>query len=99
MKDEFINRVGKWGRMHYDYLKRYSPTVINAMRLDGTLERYITNFDRDTQEMYDHMIRQYVELEGVAEELKAEDNLEWTRRMNSIRSRVEEFILHDQVFN
>ena len=69
------------------------------MRLDGTLERYITNFDRDTQELYDHMIRQYVELEGVAEELKAEDNLEWTRRMNSIRSRVEEFILHDQVFN
>ena len=69
------------------------------MRLDGSLERYITDFDRDTQEMYDHMIRQYVELEGVTEELKAEDNLEWTRRMNSIRSRVEEFVLHDQVYN
>ena len=93
------DRADRRDRRHYDYLKRYSPTVINAMRLDGTLERYITDFDRDTQEMYEHMIRQYVELEGVTEELKAEDNLEWTRRMNSIRSRVEEFILHDQVFN
>ena len=99
MKDKFINKVGKWGRRHYDYLKRYSPTVISTMRLDGSLERYITDFDRDTQEMYDHMIRQYVELEGVTENLKAEDNLEWTRRMNSIRNRVEEFVLHDQVYN
>ena len=98
MKDEFFNKVGIWGRRHYDYLKRYSPTVINVMRLEGTLERYITDFDRDMQEMYEHMIRQYVELEGVTEKLKAEDNFEWTRRMNSIRSRVEEFVLHDQVF-
>ena len=63
------------------------------------MERYITDFDRDTQEMYDHMIRQYVEIEGITEEMKDEDNLEWTRRMNSIRNRVEEFILRDQVYN
>ena len=69
------------------------------MRLDGSLERYITDFDRDTQAMYDHMIQQYVEIEGITEKMKDEDNLEWTRRMNSIRNRVEEFILRDQVYN
>lgn len=99
MKDTIISKVGVWGRRHYDYLKWHSPTVINAMRLEGSLERYITDFDRDTQEMYDHMIQQYVEIEGITEELKAEDNLEWTRRMNSIRNRVEEFVLRDQVYN
>jgi len=80
-------------------LKRHSPTVINAMRLDGSLERYITEFDCDTQQMYDHMVQQYVEIEGITEKMKDEDNLEWTRRMNSIRNRVEEFILRDQVYN
>ena len=63
------------------------------------MERYITDFDRNTQEMYDHMIQQYVEIEGITEEMKDEDNLEWTRRMNSIRNRVEEFVLRDQVYN
>lgn len=99
MKDPFINKVGVWGRRHYEYLKRHSPTVINAMRLEGSLERYITDFDRDTQEMYDHMVSQYVEIEGITEEMKDENNLEWSRRMNSIRNRVEEFILRDQVYN
>ena len=46
------DRADRRDRRHYDYLKRHSPTVINAMRLEGSLERYITNFDRDTQEMY-----------------------------------------------
>ena len=69
------------------------------MRLEGSLERYITDFDRDTQKMYDRMIQQYVEIEGITEEMKDEDNIEWTRRMNSIRNRVEKFILRDQVYN
>lgn len=98
MKDEFIARVGVWGQRHYNYLKKHSPNVINVMHLKGTLEQYLTDFDRDTQETYDHLIRQYAEKEGVTEELKRSDNLEWTRRINSIRNRVEEFILHDFVY-
>jgi len=47
---------------------------------------------------YEKMIRQYAEIEGVTEELKATDNLEWTRCMNSIRNRVEEFILRDIIY-
>lgn len=98
MKDEFITRVGVWGQRLYNYLKKHSPTVINAMRMKGTLERYLTDMNRDTQETYDKMIHQYAELEGVTEKLKVADNLEWTRRMNSIRNRVEEFVLHDFVY-
>ena len=98
MKDEFITRVGVWGQRHYNYLKKHSPTVINVMRMKGTLEQYLTNMNRDTQETYDLMIRKYAELEGVTEKLKTADNLEWTRRMNSIRNRVEEFVLSDIVY-
>ena len=98
MKDEFIARIGVWGQRHYNYLKKHSPSIINTMRMKGTLEQYLTDFDRDTQDMYDRMIQQYAELENVTEQLKATDSPEWTRRMNSIRNRVEEFVLKDQVY-
>ena len=98
MKDEFVARVGVWGQRHYNYLKKKSPTVINVMRLKGTLEQYLTDLNRDTQETYDMMIRQYAEIEGVTEDLKRSDAMEYTRRMNSIRNRVEEFVLHDFVY-
>jgi hypothetical protein len=98
MKDEFISRIGVWGQRHYNYLKKTSPTVINVMRLKGTLEQYLIDLNRDTQETYDSMIRQYAEIEGVTEDLKRSDQMEWTRRMNSIRNRVEEFVLSDFVY-
>ena len=98
MKDQFINSVGVWGRRRYDYLKKKSPTVINVMRLKGTLEQYLIDLNRDAQETYDLLIRQYVELEGVTEDLKSSDEMEYTCRMNSIRNRVEEFVLSDFVY-
>ena len=98
MKDEFISKIGIWGQRHYNYLENHNPTIVNTMRLKGTLEQYLADFDRDTQEMYGLLINQYAEIEGVNEQLKAADNLEWARRMNSIRNRVKEFILCDQVY-
>ncbi len=98
MKDEFVDRVGVWGQRHYNYLKKKSPAVINVMRLRGTLEQYLIDLNHDTQETYDMMIRQYAEIEGITEELKRSDAMEYTRRMNSIRSRVEEFVLSDFIY-
>ena len=98
MKDEFVARVGVWGQRHYNYLKKKSPTVINVMRLKGSLEQYLTDLNRDTQETYDLLMRQYADIEGVTEALKRSDQMEWTRRMNSIRNRVEEFVLSDSIY-
>ena len=98
MKDEFVARAGVWGQRHYNYLKKKSPTVINVMRMKGTLEQYLTDLNRDTQKTYDLLMRQYAEIEGVTEALKCSDAMEYTRRMNSIRNRVEEFVLHDFVY-
>ena len=98
MKDEFVARIGVWGQRHYNYLKKKIPTVINVMRMKGTLEQYLIDLNRDTQETYDLLMRQYAEIEGATEDLKRSDQMEYTRRMNSIRSRVEEFVLHDFVY-
>ena len=98
MNDEFITHVGIWGQRHYSHLKKHSPTVINVMRTRGTLEQYLTDMNRNAQETYDKLIRQYAELEGVTEDPKNSDEMEYTRRMNSIRNRVEEFVLSDFVY-
>ena len=58
------------------------------MRLNGTLEQYLTDFDRTAQEMFELLIKQYAELEGITEELKAKNQMEWVRQMNSIKARV-----------
>ena len=99
MKDAFISKIGIWGQRHYSYLKKHSLTVLNVMRAKGTLEQYLIDLDRDAQEMYNLLVKQYAEIEGVTETLKIADHLEWTRRMNSIRNRVEEFVLSDMVYN
>ena len=88
MKDEFISRVGLWWQRHYNFLKKNSPTVINVMRLNGTLEQYLNDLDRNAQEMFELLTKQYAELEGITEELKAENQVEWVSQMNSIKARV-----------
>ena len=88
MKDGFISRVGLRGQRHYNFLKKNSPTVINVMQLNGTLEQYLTDFNRNAQEMFELLTKQYAELEGITEELKAENQVEWVSQMNSIKARV-----------
>ena len=88
MKDEFVKNIGIWGQRHYAYLKKHSPTVINVMRMNGTLEQYLRDLDRDAQEMFEMLMRQYAEIEGITEQLKAENQMDWIGRINSIKSRV-----------
>ena len=90
--------LGKWGRLHYDYLYRNKRTVINAMRLKGTLQAYLEQFDADTQDSFEKLVKRTAEVENVTDELKASDQMEWVRRMNNIRNRCEDFILSEYVY-
>ena len=97
MKTELKN-IGSWGRMHYDFLYRNNRTVINAMRLKGTLNDYIMGIDKDAEDMFNLIVKQTAEIEGVTEQLKAADQMEWIRRINSIRSRAREFVLKELIY-
>ena len=82
MKDEFITRVGVLGQRHYNYLKKHFPTVINVMRMNGTLEQYLKDIDKDAQDMFDKLTKQLADSEGINEELKSANEIEWIRSMN-----------------
>lgn len=97
MKTELKN-IGAWGRLHYDFLYRNNRTVINVMRLNGTLNNYLADMDRNACEMFDSLVRQTSENESVTEQLKVSDQMEWIRRMNNIQSRVREFILNELIY-
>ena len=97
MKTE-LNNIGTWGRLHYDFLYRNQRSVINAMRLKGTLHGYLMGIDKDAEDMFNLIVKQTAEIEGVTEQLKAVDQMQWSRRMNSIRSRAREFVLKELIY-
>lgn len=98
MKDEFVKDIGIWGQRHYNYLKKNSPTVINVMHMKGTLKQYLTDLDRDAQEMFDMLMKQLAESEGITEQLKAESQKEWARQMNSVRNRAAEVVNKELIY-
>ena len=90
--------TGRWGRLHKMYLKKQHPIRYNQLLLSGELSSYLAKLDKQAEEQLALIIRQMQEAEGVTEALKAENQLEWVRRMNSIRNRAEEIIQKELIF-
>ena len=90
--------TGRWGRLHKKYLEEHHPVRYNQLVLSGELGSYLSSLDKQADEQLSLIIRQMQDAEGVTEALKAENQLEWVRRMNSIRSRAEEIIQKELIF-
>ena len=90
--------TGRWGRLHKRYLKEHHPIRYNQLLLSGELGSYLAKLDKQAEEQLALIIRQMQEAEGVTEALKAADQLEWVRRMNSIRNHAEESIKTELIF-
>ena len=90
--------TGRWGRLHKTYLKAQHPVRYNQLLLSGELSGYLAKMDKQTEEQLALTVRQMQEAEGVTEALKAANQLEWVRRMNSIRNRAEEIIKTELIF-
>ncbi len=90
--------IGKYGRMRKRYFKEHWPVLYTNLLTAGKLDRHLAEIDEAYEERMDLLTRQMATREGVIEELKAADQMEWVRRMNSIRSRAEEIVLHELVY-
>ena len=90
--------TGRWGRLHKRYLKEHHPIRYNQLLLSGELSGYLAKLDKQAEEQLALTVQQMQESEGVTEALKAADQLEWVRRMNSIRNRAEEIIQKELIF-
>ncbi len=90
--------IGKWGRMHRDYLEQHHPIRFNDLILSGQLWTYLADLNEQAQERLSLIVEQLKTAEGVAEDLKETDLMAWVGAMNSIRNRAEEIILHEMIY-
>ena len=91
--------IGKWGRMHKKYLMEYRPVLYNHLVFTDQLHAYLVTVDEQAQSRLERIITDMAAAEGVNEALKAADQMEWVRRMNSIRNRAEEIIRDELIFS
>ena len=93
-----LQPIGKYGRMRRRYLKEHRPVLYSNLLTAGKLYRHMTEIDQACEKRMELLTHQMAKQEGVNEALKAADQMEWVRRMNSIRKRAEEIILHELIF-
>ena len=90
--------IGKWGRMHRDYLREHKPIQYNCLLLSGKLWTYLADLNEQAQDRLERMIDQMKATEGITETLKACDPMAWVGAMNNIRNRAEEIILQELIY-
>lgn len=91
--------VGIWGQRRRKYLREYRNPIYTALFLSGELDTHLTEIDQQAEEMFSQLVKQMVQQEGITEQLKAENQMEWVKQMNSIRNRVEEVIYSTLIYN
>ena len=91
--------LGKWGRIHRDYLEQNHPIRFADLVLSGQLWTYLADLNEQAQERLSLIIEQMKAAEGVTEELKATDQMAWIGAMNSICNRAEEIILREMIYD
>ena len=98
LPDESEYQIGKYGRMRRSYQKEHRPILYTNLLTSGTLHRHLAEIDQACNEHMETIVSAMAQQEGVTEAMKAVDQMEWVRRMNSIRSRAEEIVLTELVY-
>ena len=91
-------QLGIWGQRRLQYLRTNKRVLYTTMLIDGTLKAHLEEIDKSADEEYEHLTLQMKAQEGITEELKANNQLEWAQRMNSIRSRAAEVVWKELIY-
>ena len=98
MRDEFISKIGVCGQMHYWYLRENKPSIVNVMRMKGTLRQYLEEVNANAEEMLARLETEMAKNEGVTEALKRQDQMAWVQRKNNIRARAMEIVQAEVIY-
>ena len=90
--------IGKYGRIRLRYLREHRKGLYTVMLLNGKLQDHLAEIDEAARGRMEHMVRCCAEQEGIDEELKARDPMEWVRKMNWIKAQAEEIVLSELVY-
>ena len=90
--------IGIWGKRHLRYIKKHHPIRYTNLLTSCELTAYLANIDEEATEMFDRLVKQLADKEGVTEQLKAENQMLWVRQMNNIRSRAVEIVNNELIY-
>ena len=91
--------IGVWGMRYKRYLMQNKKAIFNVMLANGTLWKYLSEIDKQAEEMFNQLIKQLAENEGITEQLKAENQMLWVQRMNNIRKHATEIVNAELIYN
>ena len=91
--------LGKWGMLYKDYLFKHKKTLFSTLLAEGKLYQRCAEVENQANEMYDLLIEQMKETEGVTEELKEQDQFEWVQRMGNIQQRAREIVCRELIYS
>ena len=91
-------KVGRWGMLRFNYLRKHREALYTIMLMENTLNHHLEEIDRQAQETEQQLISQLAQQEGITEQLKAENQMEWVARTNSIRNRADEIVLNELIY-
>ena len=98
LDEENTQPIGMWGRKHLRYIKEHRPVLHTTLLLSGKLNSHLAEINQRASEMFDLLIKQLVEKEGITERLKATDQMAWVGAMNNIRNRAEEIVNTEVIY-
>ena len=90
--------VGVWGQRRLRYLKQHHKILYYNLLTSGKLHSHLADVEEEAQELFFQLVKEYAKREGITEQLKAEDQMEWVRRMNIFRERVNEVVNAEMIF-
>ena len=98
LTEEAQKSIGIWGQRHARYLKQHHKILYYNLLTSGKLNAHLVGIDRQAEDMFFWLVKQMAEREGVTEQLKAENQMEWVQRMNNIRNRASEIVSSEIIF-
>ena len=99
LKAPKTSQIGRFGKMHYNYIRKNKKCFFCGLQLSGKTNAYIEQIDREAEEMFENLVKQFAENEGITEQLKADNQLKWVSRMNNIHNRAEDIIKSKLLYN
>ena len=98
LPDEEQVEIGVWGMRHLEYIKHHRKGFYTSLLIGCELNRYLSDINKQAEEMFDALVSQYKTIEGITEKLKAENQIEWVGWMNNIRQRVTELVNEELIY-
>lgn len=99
LPDEENKPIGLWGQRHARHLKQNHKVLYMNLLTSGKLNDYLADIDKQAEDMFFRIVKQMATREGVTEQLKVENQMEWVAQMNNIRSQATEIVDHDIIYN